>query len=47
MHKTLTLKTYKSTWVQTQNILNNSLQNTIYQLKEKTEIEEECKDTLP
>ena len=32
MHKTLTLKAYKST---------------IYQLKEKIETEEECKDTPP
>ena len=46
MHKTLTLKAYKSKWVQTQNILNNSLQNTIYQLKEKIETEKD-KDTPP
>ena len=40
MHKTLTLKAYISTWVQTQYI---SLQNTIYQLK----TEEEGKNTPP
>ena len=48
MHKTLTLKAYKSTWVQTQNILNNIIKIQYINLKRKKKLKQKKNvKTLP